>query len=81
MDTLRPFGVVHVYRSIGERMKWLVSLVVVLVIVAALTPWLGRRFRRIPGDFQIPLRGRVVYIPLASTIALSLAVWLLSKLL
>ena len=62
-------------------MKWLVSLVVVLVIVAALTPWLGRRFRKLPGDFQIPVRGRMYYVPLASTIALSLAVWLVGKLL
>jgi len=61
--------------------KWLVSLLVVLVIVAVLTPWLGRRFRRLPGDFQIPVRGRMYYIPLASTIALSLAVWLVGKLL
>jgi hypothetical protein len=60
-------------------MKWLVSLVVVLVIVAVLTPWLGRR--RIPGDFQVPVRGRVYYIPLASTLLFTVAVWLISKLL
>lgn len=63
-------------------MKWLVSLVVVLVIVAIMTPWLARfGLGRIPGDFRIPVRGRVYYVPLASTVLLSAAVWLLGKLL
>jgi hypothetical protein len=60
-------------------MKWLVSVVVVLVILAVLSPWLGKR--RIPGDFQVPLRGRTYYIPLASTVLLTLGVWLVGKLL
>ena len=60
-------------------MKWLVSLVVVLVIVAVLAPRLGRR--SIPGDFHIPVRGRMYYIPIASTLLFSLAVWLIGKLL
>jgi hypothetical protein len=60
-------------------LKWLVSLLVVLVIVAVLTPWLGRR--RIPGDFQIPVRGRMYYLPIASTLLFTLAVWLIGKLL
>ncbi len=49
----------------------------VLVIVAMLTPWLGRR--RIPGDFQIPVRGRMYYLPIASTLLFTLAVWLIGK--
>lgn len=61
-------------------MKWLVTVFVVLVIVAALTPWLSRLgLGRIPGDFRIPVRGRVYYVPLATTVLLSLAVWLLGK--
>jgi hypothetical protein len=60
-------------------MKWLVSVIVVLVIVAALTPWLGAR--RIPGDFRIPVRGRMYYLPVASTLLLTLGVWLVGKLL
>jgi hypothetical protein len=57
-------------------LKWLVTLLVGLVILAALTP----RLRRLPGDFRIPLRGRMYYVPLASTILLSLIVWGLSRL-
>jgi hypothetical protein len=62
--------------------KWLVSVFVVLVILAVLTPWLGRLgWGRIPGDFRIPVRGRVYYVPLASTVLLTLGVWLVGKLL
>jgi hypothetical protein len=55
---------------------------IVLVILAAATPLLARfGVRRIPGDFQIPVRGRMYYIPLASTLLLTLGVWLVGKLL
>ena len=56
-------------------LKWLVTLLIGLVILAALTPRM-----RLPGDFRIPLRGRVYYVPLASTVLLSLLVWGLSRL-
>ena len=63
-------------------MKWLVTLFVALVILSAATPLL-RRFRigRLPGDFEIPVRGRVYYIPFATTVVLSLLVWLIGRLL
>ena len=57
-------------------LKWLLTLLIGLVILAALAP----RFR-LPGDFRVPLRGRVYYIPLASTVVLSLLVWALSRVL
>ena len=63
-------------------MKWLVTLFLALVILSAATPFL-RRFRlgRLPGDFQIPVRGRVYYVPFATTVVLSLLVWLIGRLL
>ena len=62
-------------------LKWLLTLLVVLAILAVATPWLGRvRLGRLPGDFQVPVRGRVYYIPFASTVLLSLLVWALGKL-
>jgi hypothetical protein len=57
-------------------LKWVLTLLIGLVILAVLTPRL-----RLPGDFRIPLRGRVYYVPLASTVLLSLIVWALSRLL
>jgi hypothetical protein len=63
-------------------LKWLVTLFLALVILSAATPLL-RRFRlgRLPGDLEIPLRGRVYYVPFATTVVLSLLVWLIGRLL
>jgi hypothetical protein len=57
-------------------LKWLLTVLIGLVILAVLAP----RFR-LPGDFRIPLRGRVYYVPLASTVLLTLIVWALSRIL
>ena len=63
-------------------MKWLVTLFLALVILAIATPLFGKiRLGRLPGDFRIPLRGRVYYIPFASTVLLSLLVWAIGRLL
>ena len=56
-------------------LKWLLTVLIGLVILAVLTPRL-----RLPGDFRVPVRGRTYYIPLASTVLLSLLVWGLSRL-
>ena len=58
-------------------LKWLVTVLVVLVVFAVV----AQRFRawRLPGDFSVPVRGRIYYIPLASTLAFSLLVWLISR--
>ena len=62
--------------------KWLLTLFLALVILAIATPLLGRvSLGRLPGDFRIPVRGRVYYIPLASTVLLSLLVWGIGRLL
>ena len=57
--------------------KWLVTVLLVLVVFAVV----AQRFRawRLPGDFSVPVRGRIYYSPLASTLAFSLLVWLLSR--
>ena len=56
-------------------LKWLVTVLIGVVILAVLTPRL-----RVPGDFRVPVRGRTYYVPLGSTILLSLLVWALSRL-
>jgi hypothetical protein len=57
--------------------KWLLTVLLVLVVFAVV----AQRFRawRLPGDFSVPVRGRIYYIPLASTLAFSLLVWLVSR--
>jgi hypothetical protein len=56
-------------------LKWLLTVLIGLVILAAVAPRM-----RLPGDFRIPVRGRIYYVPLASTVLLSLLVWALSRL-
>jgi hypothetical protein len=61
-------------------LKWMVTLFIVLAILSLATPWLGRAgLGRLPGDLRVPLRGRVYYVPFATTVVLSLLVWLLGR--
>jgi len=62
-------------------LKWLLTLLVALVVLAAVAPGLGRLgLGRLPGDLRIPVRGRIYYVPFASTVLLSLLVYLLGRL-
>ena len=66
--------------------KWLVTVFIVLAILSIAAPWLLRfpgRFTlgRLPGDFRIPVRGRMYYVPFASTVLLSLLLWGIGRLL
>jgi hypothetical protein len=56
-------------------LKWLLTVLIGLVILAVLAPR-----SRLPGDFRIPVRGRIYYVPLASSLLLTLIVWALSRL-
>ena len=54
-------------------LKWLLTLAIALLVMGALTPWLGRMgFGRLPGDITIERDGRQYPFPLGSTIMLSL---------
>ena len=62
-------------------LKWLLVLVVALVVLALLTPWLAKRgIGRLPGDLVVHWRGRRLYIPITSTILLSLLLTLVTRL-
>ena len=57
--------------------KWLVTVVVLVILLSLIS----QRLRwRVPGDFVVPVRGRMYYIPVASTVVLSLLVWVITKL-
>ncbi|MFZ1909113.1 MAG: DUF2905 domain-containing protein [Burkholderiales bacterium] len=63
-------------------LKWLLTLFIALAVLSAVQPWFSRLgIGRLPGDLRIPLRGRIYYIPFASTVVLSLAVYLIGRLL
>ena len=61
--------------------KWLLVLVVGIVILSLLTPWMGRHgIGRLPGDITIRWKGRLVYLPITTTILLSLLLTLFGRL-
>ena len=54
-------------------LKWLLTLLIALLVMGALTPWLRRLgFGRLPGDITIERNGRQYTFPIGSTIMLSL---------
>ena len=54
-------------------LKWLFTIVLVVLIMGAFTPWLRRLgYRRIPGDVEIDRRGKRFNFPLVTTILLSI---------
>jgi Protein of unknown function (DUF2905) len=50
-------------------------------VISLATPWLSRRgLGRLPGDITVRWRGRLVYLPITTTILLSLLLTLLTRL-
>jgi hypothetical protein len=62
-------------------LKWLLVLVVGVVIITLAAPWLAKHgLGRLPGDITLNWRGRRIYLPITTTILLSLALTLLGRL-
>lgn len=62
-------------------LKWLLVLAVGVVVIALLTPWLSRYgLGRLPGDLTVRWRGRPVYLPITTTLLLSLLLTLFARL-
>ena len=62
-------------------LKWVFVLVIALVVLTALAPRLSRYgLGRLPGDVTVRYRGRLYYLPFTSTILLSLALTLITRL-
>jgi len=53
--------------------RWLIVIFLVLVLINGLTPWLQRLgFGKLPGDFRFKVFGKEFFIPLTTTIILSM---------
>ena len=53
--------------------RWMIVIFLMLVFISALTPWLNKLgFGKLPGDLRFKLWGKERYIPLTTTIVLSL---------
>ena len=62
--------------------RWLIVIFVALLIFGGLSPWLQKLgLGRLPGDFRFRLFGREFFVPLASSVVLSLVALAVSKLL
>ena len=62
--------------------RWFIVIFLALMLINALTPWLHKLgFGKLPGDFSFRLFGREWFIPLSSTLVLSMLASGIAKLL
>ena len=60
--------------------RWFIVIFLMLVFISALTPWLNKLgFGKLPGDLRFKLFGKERYIPLTTTIVLSLIASVISQ--
>ena len=53
-------------------MRWLLVFVIACLLFSGLQGWLRKiGLGRLPGDFKITVRGKDFYVPLASSVVLS----------
>lgn len=57
--------------------RWLLTIFIALAVFATTLPWLEKLgLGRLPGDFRLRLFGKTYLLPFASTVLLSLIVFL-----
>lgn len=62
--------------------RWLIVVFIVLILLNGLAPFLDKLgFGKLPGDFKFRLFGRQFYLPVATTVLVSLAAALLVRVL
>jgi hypothetical protein len=62
-------------------LKWLLVIVVGVVVITLAAPWLAKRgLGRLPGDITLNWRGRRIYLPITTTVLLSLLLTLVGRL-
>ncbi len=63
-------------------LRWLLVIFLALLLINSLIPWLQKLgFGRLPGDIRFKLFGKEWFIPLSSTIILSLVCAAIAKVL
>lgn len=62
-------------------LNWILVLIVGVIIITLLMPWLARHgLGQLPGDITVNWKGRRIYLPITTTILLSLALTLIGRL-
>ena len=63
-------------------LKWLLTLIVALVVLNLCAPWLRKKgLGQLPGDITLRYKGRPYYLPITTTVLLSLALTLITRIL
>ena len=62
-------------------MRWLLTIFIALVVLTALQPWLRRLgIGRLPGDVNFRIGGREYSFPFASTVLMTVLMFLIGRL-
>jgi Protein of unknown function (DUF2905) len=62
--------------------RWLLVVLVALLVFNRVGPWLEKfGFGHLPGDLRFKLFGKIWFIPITSSLALSFICWMLVRLL
>jgi hypothetical protein len=62
--------------------RWIIVIFLAVIVFSTLLPWLEKLgIGRLPGDLRFRLFGRIFSLPFASTILISVVVFLLAKIL
>lgn len=62
--------------------RWLLTIFIALIVFSTLLPWLEKLgVGKLPGDVRFTLFGKTFFLPFASTILLSMLVFLVAHLL
>lgn len=63
-------------------LRWFLVIFFVMIFFSAALPWLEKLgVGRLPGDLRFRLFGKTIFLPFASTVLLSLAIFLVARLL
>ena len=60
--------------------RWLLTIFLALVVFSSMLPWLEKLgIGRLPGDVRFRMFGKTFFLPFASTILLSLVIFLVAR--
>lgn len=60
--------------------RWFLVIFIAVIAFSAALPWLEKfGIGRLPGDLRFRLFGRMIFLPFASTVLLSMVVFLIAR--
>lgn len=78
---MRSASLAATARTPCDMLRWLLIVVLALLLFQGLRPWLERfGLGRLPGDLRFRVRGREVWLPVGTTVVLSLIAALIGHL-